>query len=106
MDSHCTRHPSPVCASLHDDFPAAVPIRAHLCRNRHSGREVVVKLMLPPGGEHGEEFALAAKETELQQRLAGSDFVASVLSWGTIAGQYLWVLMVSKWVASHSLGVA
>ena len=52
--------------------------------------------MLPPGGEHGEEFALAVKETELQQRLAASEFVASVLSWGTIAGQYLWVLMVSE----------
>jgi serine/threonine protein kinase len=67
--------------------------RAYLCKNRHSGRENVVKLILPHGGEHGEEFSEAVKETELQQRLAGSEFVASVYAWGTIAGQYLWVLM-------------
>jgi len=64
-----------------------------MCRNRYSGEHVVIKLLMPRGGQHSSEFAKSVKETELQQRLAGSKFVASVFSWGTIDSAYLWICM-------------
>ena len=67
--------------------------RVHLCRNRHNGKRRAIKLVMPAGGEQSNEFAQSVKETELQQKLASSEFVASVFSWGTIDGQYLWVLL-------------
>ena len=67
--------------------------RAHLCRNRHSGKRVVIKLLMPLGGQNSSEFSRDVKETELQQRLGNSEFVASVFSWGTIESVYLWVCM-------------
>ena len=48
---------------------------------------------MPTGGQHSSEFARDVKETELQQRLGNSEFVASVFSWGTIDSVYLWVCM-------------
>ena len=37
-------------------------------------------------GEYSDEFKQAVVETELQQKLSASQFVASVFSWGTFAG--------------------
>ena len=74
-------------------FCLPVSSRAHLCRNRHSGKQVVIKLLMPHGGQHSIEFARDVKETELQQRLGNSEFVASVFSWGTIDSTFLWVCM-------------
>ena len=43
-------------------------------------------------GEFSDEFRRAVVETELQQKLH-SEFIASVHSWGTFDGQFLWVMM-------------
>ena len=68
-------------------------VRAHLCRNRYSKKNVVIKLIMPREGQHSRDFVRAVKETELQQRLGNSEFVASVFSWGTIDSVFLWVCM-------------
>ena len=44
-------------------------------------------------GEFSDEFKSAVVETELQQKLGVSEFIASVFSWGTFDGQFLWVMM-------------
>ena len=48
---------------------------------------------MPIGGQQSREFARDVKETELQQRLGNSEFVASVFSWGTIGSIYIYVCM-------------
>ena len=56
-------------------------------RNRHSGKLHVIKFMMPDSkGEFSNEFKLAVVETELQQKLGISEFVASIYSWGTFDG--------------------
>ena len=57
---------------------------------------------MPEGGELSESFQSDVKETELQQTLA-HEFVASIYSWGTFAGQFLWVLM--EWCSEGPLSV-
>ena len=58
-----------------------------LPRNRHSGDQRVIKLMMPHSkGEHSDEFKLAVVETELQQKLGASEYIASIYSWGTFDG--------------------
>ena len=37
-------------------------------------------------GEHSEEFKLAVVETELQQKLGASEYIASIYSWGPFDG--------------------
>ena len=48
----------------------------------------MIKLMMPDDqGELSDEFKLAVVETELQQKLGTSDFIASIYSWGTFDGK-------------------
>ena len=57
-------------------------------RNRHSGERRVIKLMMPDAkGEFSDKFRRAVVETELQQKLCASEFIASVFSWGTFDGE-------------------
>jgi len=67
--------------------------RAHLCTNRFSGERIVIKLMMPDSkGEFSDEFKLAVVETELQQKLGNSEFIASIYSWGTFGGAVLFIV--------------
>ena len=54
---------------------------AHLCRNRFSG---VIKLVTPDGGDEG--MRRDVKETALHQKLAVSEFIAKIFSWGVAGG--------------------
>ena len=61
--------------------------RAHLCRNRHTGDKRVIKLMMPHhDGELSKPFQEAVVETELQQKLDSSEFIAVIFAWGTFDG--------------------
>ena len=54
----------------------------------------MIKLMMPDcKGERSEEFKLAVVETELQQKLGASEFIASIFSWGTFDGKRIRLLM-------------
>ena len=44
-------------------------------------------------GELSDEFKSAVVETELQQKLSVSEHIASIFSWGTFDGIFLWVMM-------------
>ena len=54
---------------------------AHLCRNRFSGEQRVIKFIMPDGGEQG--MRRDVKETELHMKVAVSDFIAKIITWGT-----------------------
>ena len=68
--------------------------QVNLCYNRHSGQDQrrAVKIVFPEGGEHGQHFKDAQKETDLQQRVSTSDYIVKIFAWG-IAGDMLWVAM-------------
>ena len=57
---------------------------AHLCRNRFSGEPCVIKFIMPDGGDEG--MRRDVKETALHQKLAVSEFIARIFSWGTVDG--------------------
>ena len=59
---------------------------AHLCRNRFSGERCVIKFIMPDGGDDG--MRRDVKETELHQKLAVSEYIAKIFSWGTIDGSW------------------
>ena len=62
---------------------------AHLCRDRASGEKRVIKVVMPDrwencDGPHASaNFRQVLKETELQQKLARSEYVATIYEWGT-----------------------
>ena len=59
---------------------------AHLCQNRFSGERCVIKFIMPDGG--GDGMRRDVKETELHQKLALSEYIAKIFSWGTIDGSW------------------
>ena len=59
-------------------------------RNRHNDELRVIKFMMPDSdGELSDGFKLAVVETELQQKLSFSEFIATIYSWGTFDGAIL-----------------
>ena len=61
--------------------------RVHQCENRYAGEQRAIKLLLPEGGEFGDLFKQDVQETELQQKLASSEYIAKIYGWGTFAGK-------------------
>ena len=57
---------------------------AHLCRNRYSGEPCVIKFIVPGDGDEG--MRRDVKETALHQKLAVSELIARIISWGTVDG--------------------
>ena len=57
---------------------------AHLCRNRVSGESRVIKFVMPGDGD--ERMRRDVKETALHQKLAVSEFIAKIFSWGVADG--------------------
>ena len=56
------------------------------CRNIHTNSIRAIKLVMPPNGLEGTEFKEAVAETTLQQKLAASQDMCKIYSWGTFAG--------------------
>jgi serine/threonine protein kinase len=65
-----------------------------LAYNRHSATQRrAIKMVIPDGGAGSEKFTEALVETELQQRMSTSDFIAKIHIWGYAGKNMLWVLM-------------
>ena len=52
----------------------------------HTNSIRAIKLVMPPNGLEGTEFKEAVAETTLQQKLAASQDMCKIYSWGTFAG--------------------
>ena len=66
-----------------------------LCVNRFTRVKRAVKLVFVEGDASATktEFEKSAKETELHQLAATTDFVAKLFAWGTFDDKFLWVVL-------------
>ena len=63
----------------------------------------MIKLMMPDRkGERCEEFAMAVVETELQQKLGASEYIASIYSWGTFDGKSITIPLAGSGTPSFT----
>ena len=60
--------------------------RVSKCRNRHDGSLRAIKIIMPPGGLVGAGFQDAMAETKLQQKLAVTEEICKIFSWGAFSG--------------------
>ena len=70
--------------------------RVHLCENRYNRELRAIKMVMPKGSEDSTKFSEALSETRLHQKVANSDYVATIFSWETITNDpnsILWVMM-------------